>query len=118
MHAFGNSILLRTIGSRLFTSNVALSENFDKFFRLELSSIVGSETFQFPTGLVFDHCKPFGEDREHPIFGSDGVSPHLPSRVESILGSDEVRSTAERLMWHRATNVRVDQIEWARFYRC
>ena len=86
---------------------------FDEFFKLELSSIVGLETFEFPTGLVLDHCTPIGEDREHPIFGSDGVSPHLPSRVVNKV--DEVRSTAERLMWHRATYVRVDQIEWAPF---
>ena len=38
------------------------------FIRFELTSVVGSETFQFPTGLVFDHCEPIGEDREHPIF--------------------------------------------------
>ena len=76
-----------------------------------LSSIVGSETFQFPTCLVFDHCEPIKEDLEHPIFGSDGLSPHLPSRV--INKTDEIRSTAERLMWHWATDVRVDQIERA-----
>ena len=62
-------------------SNAAFSTKFDEFFRLELSSIVGSETFQFPSGLIFNHCEPIGEDREHPIFGSYGVSPHLPSRV-------------------------------------
>ena len=89
IHAFSNSVLLRTIGSRIFTSNAAFLTKFDEFFRLEFSSIVGSETFQFPTGLILDHCKPFGEYREHPIFGSDGVSPHLPSRVVSK--TDKVR---------------------------
>ena len=71
----------RTIGCRTFTSNAAFPEKCDEFSRLGLSSIVGSKTFQFLTGLVFDYCEPIGEDREHPIFGSDGVSPHLPSRV-------------------------------------
>ena len=66
---------------------------FDEFFRFELTSIVSSETLQFPTGLVFDHCEPIGEDREHQIFGSDGVSPYLPSRV--VNKGDEVRSTTE-----------------------
>ena len=69
-------------------SNAAFPTKFDEFFRLEFSSVVGSETFQFPTGLIFDHCKPFKEDQEHPIFGSDGVSPHLPSRVVNKI--DEV----------------------------
>ena len=89
---------------------------FDEFFRLEFSFVVGSETFHFLTGLIFDHCKPFGKDREHLIFGFDGVSPHLPSRV--VNKTDEVRGTAEILMWHRATDVRVDQIEWAQFSWC
>ena len=61
--------------------------------RSDLTSNVGSETLQLPTGLVFDHCEPIGEDREHPIFGSDGVGPHLPSRV--INKTDEVRRTIE-----------------------
>ena len=88
IHAFCNTILLRTIGCRIFMSNVAFSAEFDKFIRLELTSIVGSKTLQFLTGLVFDHCERIGEDREHPIFGSDGVSPHLPSRV--VNKTDEV----------------------------
>ena len=97
-------------------SNAVFPAKFDEFVKLELSSIIGSETFQFPNGLVFDYCKPIGEDREHPIFGSDGVIPHLPSRV--VNKTDEVRGTTERLMWHQGTNVRVDQIEWARFSWC
>ena len=64
-------------------SNAAFPAKFDKFIRFELTSVVGSETLQFPTGLVFNHCEPIGEDREYPIFGSDGVSPHL--RVESSI---------------------------------
>ena len=116
IHAFNYSVLLRIIGCCVFTSNVAFPTKFDEFFRLELSSIVTSETFQFPTGLIFNHCKLIREDREHPIFGSDGVSPYLLSRV--VNKHDEVRSTAERLMWHRATDVRVDQIERARFSWC
>ena len=93
--------------------DAAFPAKFDEFFRLELSPVIGSETFQFQTGLIFDHCELVGEDREHPIFGSDGVIPHLPSRV--VNKTDEVRSIAKSLMWHRATDVRVDQIEWARF---
>ena len=73
------------------------------FLTSDHKAIVSWETLQFPTGLVFDHCEPIGEDREHPIFGSDGVSPHLPSRV--INKTDEVRSTVEGLMWHRATDI-------------
>ena len=83
--------------------NAALLAKFDEFFRLELSPVVSSETFQFLTGLIFDHWGPVGEDREHPIFGSDRVSPHLPSGV--VNKTDEIRSTTERLMWHQATNV-------------
>ena len=86
-------------------SNVAFPAEFDEFFRFELTSIVGSETLQFPIGLVFD-----------PIFGSDWVSPHLPSRV--VNKADEVRCTTKLLMWHRATDVRADQIERARFSWC
>ena len=81
IHAFCDSILLRTIWCRIFTSNAAFPVKFDKFVRFELTSIVSSETFQLPTGLVFDHCEPIDEDREHPIFCFDRVSPHLPSRV-------------------------------------
>ena len=61
--------------------DAAFPAKFDEFFRFELTSIVGSETFQFLTGLIFDHWEPFGEDREHLIFGSEWVSPHLPSGV-------------------------------------
>ena len=74
-------------------SNAAFPAEFNKFIRFELTSIVGSETLQLPTGLVFNHCELIGEDREHTIFGSDGVSPHLPSRV--VNKTDEVRSTTE-----------------------
>ena len=58
IHAFCDSVLLRTIWCRIFTSDAAFPPKFDEFFRFELTSIVGSETFQFPTGLVFDHCEP------------------------------------------------------------
>ena len=59
--------------------NVALSAKIDEFFRIELPSIVGSKAFQLSTRLIFDHGKLVGEDRERPIFGSDRISPHLPS---------------------------------------
>ena len=68
-------------------------QKFDEFIRFNLTSIVGSETLQFPTGLVFDHCEPIGDYREHTIFGSDGVSPHLSSRA--VNETDKVRSTTE-----------------------
>ena len=93
IHAFSNSALLWTIGSRIFTSNVVFPGKFEEIFRLEFSSVVGAETFQFPTGLVFDHCEPIGEDPEHSIFGPDGVNPHLPSRVANK--TEEVRGTTE-----------------------
>ena len=76
------------IWCRIFTSDAAFPAKFDEFFGFKFTSIVGSETFQFPTGLVLDHCEPIGEDREHPIFGSDWVSPQLPSRV--VNKADEV----------------------------
>ena len=76
---FGDSILLRTIGCPVFTSNVALSAKFDEFFRFELSLVVDLKAFPLSTGLVFDHGEPVGEDREHPIFSFDWMSPHLPS---------------------------------------
>ena len=116
IHAFSNFVLLRNIGCRIFTSNAAFLAKFDEFFRLKLSPVVNSETFQFPTSLIFDHCEPVGEDREHLIFGSDGVSPHIPSR--GVIKNDEILSTTERLMWHRATNARVDQIERAPLSWC
>ena len=74
-------------------SNAAFPAKFDKIIRFELTSIVGSETFQFRTGLVFEHCEPITEDREHPIFGFDGVSANLPSRV--VNNTNEVRGTSE-----------------------
>ena len=43
IHAFCNTVLVRTIGCRVFTSNVAFSEQFDEFIRFELTSIVGLE---------------------------------------------------------------------------
>ena len=82
--------LMPSLGVRILH---AFPAKFDEFFRFKLTSIVGSETLQFLTGLVFDHCEPIGEDREHPIFCSDRVSPHFPSRV--VNKADEVRSTTE-----------------------
>ena len=79
IHVFGNSILLQTIGCRVFTSNAAFSAKFDEFFRFELSPIVGSKAFQLSTRLIFCHGEPIGEDGEHPIFSSDRITPHLPS---------------------------------------
>ena len=67
IHAFGNSILLWTIGCRVFTSIATFSANFDEFFRFELSPIVGLKAFQLLTGLIFDHGEPVKEDREHLI---------------------------------------------------
>ena len=60
-------------------SNVAFSAKFDEFVRIELFPVVGSKAFQLSTRLVFDHGELVGEDREQPIFGSDRISPHLPS---------------------------------------
>ena len=108
IHAFCNTVLLRTIGFRIFTSNVAFLEKFDEFFRLELSSIVGSKTFQLSTRLVFDHGELFLEDREHSIFCSGRICPHLSRRV--INETDEVGGATKGLMWHWTTNVPVDSI--------
>ena len=44
IHAFGESVLLRTIWCRIFTSNAAFLAKFDEFVRFKLTSIVGSET--------------------------------------------------------------------------
>ena len=60
-------------------SNVAFPAKFDKFFRLELSPVVGSKAFQLSTGLIFDHGESIREDRDGPIFSSDRISSHLPS---------------------------------------
>ena len=83
MHAFEKCILIRTIGYHVFTSNAGLLAKFDEFLRLELSLVIGSKAFQLSTGLIFDHCELVGEDREHPIFGSDRIRPHL--RVETSM---------------------------------
>ena len=60
-------------------SNVTLSEKFDEFVILELSSIVGFKAFQLSSTLIFDHSEPFLEDREHSIFGSGRICEHLSS---------------------------------------
>ena len=62
IHAFGNSILLRTIGCHVFTLNATFLAKFDKFFKFELSPVEGSKAFQLSTGLIFDHGEPIGED--------------------------------------------------------
>ena len=62
-------------------SNVAFSAKFDEFVRIELFPVVGSKAFQLSIELIFDHGEPIVEDREHPIFSSDRVSPYLPTRV-------------------------------------
>ena len=100
---FGNSIMLRTIGCHVFMSNAAFLEKFDEFFRFELSPVVSSKTFQFSTELILDQGEPIEEDREHPIFSSDKISPLLLSWV--VNKTNEVQSTVERLMWHRAIDV-------------
>ena len=84
-------------------SNVAFSAKFDEFVRIELFPVVGSKAFQLSIELIFDHGEPIVEDREHPIFSSDQISPHLPNGV--IDKANKIQSTTERLMWHRSTNV-------------
>jgi hypothetical protein len=65
--------------------------------------------------LILDHREPFLKDCEDTVFCSSRIRPHLPSHI--VNKGDEIRRSAERLMWHRATNVRMDQIERARFSR-
>ena len=52
IHVFDNSILVQTIGCLVFTSNAEFSTKF------ELSPVVGSETFQLSTRLIFNHREP------------------------------------------------------------
>ena len=58
---------------------VVFSAKRDEFVKFELFPVVNAKAFQLSTGLIFDHGEPVGEDREHPIFGLDWISPHLPS---------------------------------------